>query len=632
MENVELRYVSLFSGVEAASVAWGALGWEPVAFCEVDPFPSAVLAARFPNVPNLGDVTKVDWKEFHGRFGNVDVLVGGSPCFPAGTLVLCESGFKPIEEVEVGEKVVTHKGRLRRVLRTGSRYSDIGVLNIHGMLPIRCTPNHPILASRRTKRAKADEHGSWFNFHGEQFVAASESIGMCACSVENVECAVPDYPKVYAATHGDITELIGWYLGDGSISGKGRRNPGLRELSLSINYSKLEKFESKFSKSVSYRVVRIDETRCKVLISCTDLCRFLEKNFGKGAAGKNMPPWVFALCDDEKQRLFDGYMATDGSIRSDGISVIESVSKPLIIGMQMLMRRGSTCMPEHRGTTTINGKEYAVRQTYKYSLPVGRGRIFHDDGYSKRLIESYELCGTSRVYNLEVEDDNSYTADAVAVHNCQSFSIAGNRKGLAGESGLMFEYIRAIRELVHASGGRSPRYVVWENVPGALSSERGAAFGQLLAELDELGYGLAWRVLDAQYARVLHGPRLGFFGPVPQRRRRVFLVGSLGSAGAAEILFEREGLRGDHPKGREAREALAEHLEGGAGMGDSAGFFYGIKADTTPKFSEDTSPTLRSRESGSGVNDIVCFTLNCIDRQSVAFAQNQRGEVRLEGL
>lgn len=95
---------------------------------------------------------------------------------------------------------------------------------------------------------------------------------------------------------------------------------------------------------------------------------------------------------------------------------------------------------------------------------------------------------------------------------CQSFSIAGNREGLKGESGLMFEYIRAVREVM-------PRYFVWENVPGALSSEGGAAFAQLLREMDVIGYGLAWRVLDSQ-----------FFG-VPQRRRRVFLVGCFGNGG-----------------------------------------------------------------------------------------------------
>lgn len=72
-----MRYISLFSGVEAATLAADSLGWEPVAFCEIDDFPSAVLAARFPNVPNLGDVTKVDWSQYHGA---ADLVIGGFPC------------------------------------------------------------------------------------------------------------------------------------------------------------------------------------------------------------------------------------------------------------------------------------------------------------------------------------------------------------------------------------------------------------------------------------------------------------------------------------------------------------------------------------------------------------------------
>ena len=75
-----MRYLSLFSGIEAASVAWQELGWEPVAFCENDRFPSAVLAYRFPNVPNLWDITKVDWGEFKKQYGTIDLIVGGSPC------------------------------------------------------------------------------------------------------------------------------------------------------------------------------------------------------------------------------------------------------------------------------------------------------------------------------------------------------------------------------------------------------------------------------------------------------------------------------------------------------------------------------------------------------------------------
>lgn len=80
LERIPMRYVSIFSGIEAASVAWEPLGWEPVAFSEIDEFPSAVLRARYPDVPNLGDITKVDWTAFKEKHGAVDLVVGGSPC------------------------------------------------------------------------------------------------------------------------------------------------------------------------------------------------------------------------------------------------------------------------------------------------------------------------------------------------------------------------------------------------------------------------------------------------------------------------------------------------------------------------------------------------------------------------
>ena len=72
-----MKYISLFSGIEAASVAWMPLGWEAVAFAEIEPFPCQVLAHRFPNVPNLGDVTQVDWSKYRGK---CDLIIGGSPC------------------------------------------------------------------------------------------------------------------------------------------------------------------------------------------------------------------------------------------------------------------------------------------------------------------------------------------------------------------------------------------------------------------------------------------------------------------------------------------------------------------------------------------------------------------------
>ena len=113
----------------------------------------------------------------------------------------------------------------------------------------------------------------------------------------------------------------------------------------------------------------------------------------------------------------------------------------------------------------------------------------------------------------------------------------------------MFEYIRALRVL-------RPRWFVWENVPGAFTSERGEAYRQLLSEMDALGYGLAWRVLDAQ-----------FFG-VAQRRERVFLVGSLGTMRCAEVLFERESLSWDHQSSRQKRQALTEEAQERVGEAD----------------------------------------------------------------
>ena len=174
---------------------------------------------------------------------------------------------------------------------------------------------------------------------------------------------------------------------------------------------------------------------------------------------------------------------------------------------------------------------------------------------------------------------------------CQSFSVAGNREGLAGESGLMFEYIRAVRRIM-------PRCFVWENVPGAFTSEDGEAFRQLLSEMDALGYGLAWRVLDAQ-----------FFG-VAQRRERVFLVGCLGDPRrAARILFEPDGLRWDTPSSREKRQELAARAgRGPAGEGGAvvAGFCAGNSAKaSTIGYAVEQSPTLRAGESGTNMTPTV---------------------------
>ncbi len=137
---------------------------------------------------------------------------------------------------------------------------------------------------------------------------------------------------------------------------------------------------------------------------------------------------------------------------------------------------------------------------------------------------------------------------------CQSFSIAGLRGGLGDDRGnLALEYLRL-------ADRKRPRWLVWENVPGVLSSNDGRDFGSILGGMAELGYGVAYRILDAQH-----------FG-VPQRRRRVFVVGYLGDwRPPAAVLFERHSLSGHlapiRAKGQTNTASLRTRAPGSGGQG-----------------------------------------------------------------
>ena len=229
---------------------------------------------------------------------------------------------------------------------------------------------------------------------------------------------------------------------------------------------------------------------------------------------------------------------------------------------------------------------------------------------------------------------------------CQDLSVAGKQTGIhdGKRSSLFFEAVRIIREMRGITDGKYPRFAVWENVPGAFSSNKGADFRAVLQALCEIaepgvsvpeppkgkwakagcvvgdGYSIAWRVYDAQY-----------WG-VPQRRKRIYLIADFGSERAGEILFEREGVRGDSAQGREAREGTADDAAGGAGGGcydfhlqqdpiggrvspriggqhqSTVGVFMGgqgAKAGSIA-YDDSVSPTLRATASGSNqVPDIV---------------------------
>jgi len=166
---------------------------------------------------------------------------------------------------------------------------------------------------------------------------------------------------------------------------------------------------------------------------------------------------------------------------------------------------------------------------------------------------------------------------------CQSFSIAGLRRGLADPRGnLIFAYLGVVAKY-------RPRWLVWENVPGALSVDDGRAFTSFLCGLEELGYHAAWRVLDAQYTRTQLFPHA-----VPQRRRRLFLVGYFGDwRYPAQVLFERESLSRSPAPRREARQKTSpQSLYRFVSFGEYA--------------HTDTASTIKARD-GKDATDLIVF-------------------------
>ena len=207
---------------------------------------------------------------------------------------------------------------------------------------------------------------------------------------------------------------------------------------------------------------------------------------------------------------------------------------------------------------------------------------------------------------------------------CQDLSVAGKRAGLSGvRSGLFMEQIRIVKEMRNRYG--KPRYMVWENVPGAFSSNSGEDFRAVLEEVTKIadetaviprppkgkwsyagcvmgdGWSVAWRTHDAQ-----------FWG-VPQRRRRIALVADFGGESAPEILFERESVSRDFEKGAETREGITTNAQGSPHANDRRGYESGVIA-VAFSFDSLASNSMKSSNPHSGCRQVdKAKTLDCFD-------------------
>lgn len=553
-----IRYATCCSGIEAHSTAVKNLDWKSVFFSEIEPFPCDVLKHHYPNTPNLGDMTQIHYDANNGvitnshkdgetydlpscfrraeiqqipyKVGDLHVFSGGTPCFTKGTMVLTRYGYKPIEEIEVGEEVLTHLGRFRKVVRIGNKKSkDLVAVSFVGRSKIVCTADHPF-PMMTPHRHKSGEYYFDSPILTEIKNGEGKFVQMVDARVNDFGVKIPKLPKVYNASAKEIFELCGWYVGDGYI--RGWTGKGKKAIMLCLNGDKTETFEKRFNGKINYTVCK-SEGIFKIQICCTEFARFLHDNFGELAGSKKIPVWAYRK--DVSSEFLHGYLMTDGCRLQDGCIIQWSTISPsLAFGIADMV--GKTCVNKGNMPKTTTSEGRIVNQHDFYTVRHNdAANHFHKEGSFDciKIRKVEHLVGkTDTVYNIEVEEDHTYVVNGIVTHNCQDISVAGKRKGMAEDSGsrssLAFHYQRIIDEM-------QPMMTLWENVPGAFSSNGGKDFIWFVNKCAESGYTMAWRVIDAQYTTTEEFPRA-----VPQRRRRIWLVGYHGKDWRvpARVVFE----------------------------------------------------------------------------------------------
>ncbi len=593
----ELTLGSLFSGSGGFELGGVITGIKPVWNSEVEPFPIRVTTKRFPGVKHYGDINTLKGSELEP----VDIITGGSPCFPSGTLVLTSQGYMEIEKIKVGMKVLTHEGRWRKVTATGSKEAETVLLkgNHYGL---ECTPNHPIYSAEMY----------WKHFHtyskrylsdDKNWTPAEDMKGKFWAVPNLIESLEIPRPvpsnacmKELPPFNEDFFYLVGRWLGDGWVRNTQRsdRPKGQRsgQIIICAGYEKETQLKDAVEAVIDTYSVERCRTAVKYKFTSLLLCDWLTENFGIKAHGKEIPSWAFSLPQSCREALLRGVLDTDGHRETETRQKVTTVSRKLAHGLRLLGETLGYSTAVFRAkmppTCVIEGRVCNQRDQYITQLvtPSKRSRL-SDDKHSwyrvKKILPTDS--GMKTVYNLTVEEDNSYIAEGIVVHNCQNFSVAGNRKGLEGEkSSLFYQFVRIVKEMREATDGRYPRFMVLENVTGLFSSNKGEDFRTVIEEICNVKYSrvhipkpekwercgliveddfsLSWRVFDAQY-----------WG-VAQRRKRIYLVADFGGQCAGKILFESEGLLGDSEKSGNEGKSTPRGVESGTGGTEQSGLMF----------------------------------------------------------
>lgn len=476
-----MRLLSLFSGIGAFEKALDRenIPYELVNFCEIDKFAVKSYCAihGVTEDKNLGDISKVADRDIP----DCDIVTYGFPCVPKGSLIKTSTGYVPIENIKTGDMVLTHNNRYRKVLKTMNRESNhIYHIKGVGVHDLQITEEHPVYVLR-------DENFQWIKVKDLTLQ-------------DRIVYNIPDGGKSTRLNE-NVLWLLGRYCADGY-----KENHSLYRPIFCIGKSKVAEFEEKiqgFAHTVTHQERNCVEYKItdEVLISALS-------DFRTGSTKKEIPQRIIDAPMEEVAIFLEGYLSGDGHRRKDrNLTMFSTVSENMGLGLASLVMKVHKVVPSVGKRIDSSGENFNASYNYQFCDNAKSQQIIGDKICVQ--IKSIEREDSpTEVFNIEVEEDNSYTVFNVIVHNCQDLSVAGKMAGIVeGEtrSGLLFEALRIIKT-------KKPKYAIAENVKNLVSKKFKADFDNMLNILDGYGYNSYWKVLNAKD-----------YG-IPQNRERVFVI------------------------------------------------------------------------------------------------------------
>jgi hypothetical protein len=451
---------------------------------------------RYPAQLVIQDVTTLNGAQFK----DAALIVASPPCFVADTLILTARGLLPIPEVIVGDLVLTHRNRWRRVLRTGSTISATVIASGYGAV-LEGTAEHPIYV----RRDSGSFHEGW-SYHPKRldeptWMPLADSKGNhWASPVIFEELPIPSLPNGLPDTEA-FWWMVGRWIGDGWLR---RRESIGDEVLICCAHTEADNLEKRLDAVAPRAGIRatigelhwrrsVERTTARFTAASNALAEWLTDHFGVGASMKSWPAWAFSMERSRRQALLDGYVSADGNADLNGQTQIiktTTVSKRLAIGTRFLAASLGSVSATHRQprppTCEIEGRTVNQRDSWdtRWAPDADHNRLV-ECGYGMqwgRVRSLTEGQIAAEVWNVEVEEDNSYVADGVVVHNCQEYSymampwkrakakaaaIRADKSGAELEKlNRLFSACWRIKLEASAAAGRSVPMVI-ENVKGA---------------------------------------------------------------------------------------------------------------------------------------------------------------------